>query len=278
MPNRDWRAISDVTDAAHDTGIRRYTIILNTGVTNAVDVGVPGFFNKYSFRGAKVGDLISVQDAAELCFYEITGQNIDGSWVVTAQYCLAASSDNQDASQVPMNPVLAAGAAAGAVNVQDAINALNAEGDDQTADEVPMNPVVAVGPIAGTTDVQAALEALNAASGGAVTADNVAMNPALAIGPATGQADVQAAIAAMNADLAANPDNTFTNADGLITVGAAGTKSHDLTANINLAALITALMADPAFVAGINAIITSRFSWNGTDLCFDFNENGDPST
>jgi hypothetical protein len=89
--------------------------------------------------------------------------------------------------------------------------------------------------------------------------------------------DVAALIAeaTMAAALAtAGPTFSATNTDGRIAITTGGTKGHAPALNINIAALITDLLADANFIAGINEIITARFSWDGTKLCFDFNNNG----
>lgn len=82
---------------------------------------------------------------------------------------------------------------------------------------------------------------------GLIDANEVAMAPVLAVGPAAGAADVQAAISALNTTLNA------------------------LTINN----IVTSIAANPLFVSQIwGAILANHWTFDGTTLCMDYNNNG----
>lgn len=194
----------------------------------------------------------------------------------------AAATDDQTAAEVP-TAAPAIGPGVGQTSAQAYLNALNAYLAALTSSQVANVGGVAGTPTAGTLNVQAAVDALNGAAAanatmsgrplasvdmgtftGTTIPDNVTMVAALQ----ALETAVELAIAGTGPNFAAS------NTDTLVNITPGGAAGHTPAINLNAANLITMLLASPAFVTGINAIISNRFTFDGTTLCFDFNNNG----
>lgn len=85
---------------------------------------------------------------------------------------------------------------------------------------------------------------------GLIDATEVPMAPVLAVGPATGETDVQAAITALN-----------TAVDAL-----------------SVSNIVASIVASPTLVSQIwGAILANHWSFDGTTLCMDYNNDGNPA-
>lgn len=205
-----------------------------------------------------------------------------GAYLAALNAGLAAVTDDQTAAEVTTTAPVA-GPALGQTSAQAYLDALNAYLIALASTNVSNTGGLAGTPTAGTVTVQAAIDALNTVASANATMSGRPL-ASVDMGTFTGStipdnvtmvAALQALETAVEAAAAGTgPTFAATNTDTLVAITAAGTAGHTPGINLNTANLITTLLASPAFVAGINAIISARFTFDGTTLCFDFNDNG----
>ena len=135
----NYFAISDVVDAQKGRGgIKRYHILAKTDLAATVSAN---YFNRYTLRGAQLGDIITVICQDQIVNLEIIADpDATGFWI-TVPLAAGGSTDAQTADLVPMNPVLTTGPAAGLADVQSVLDALNNQVQNLTVNTAITNIV-----------------------------------------------------------------------------------------------------------------------------------------